>query len=392
MVKRKGRLLIHIGAGKCGSSAIQSALSQTPRIVSADGETINYVSWWKTHEDSGRLLYGRKLSRATRFSKHGYSSAPGNNEPNQVGLFFDAIKQSRRLRTASSIVSHESWIQDAQLITSHTADFEQVNALAFVRPPIPWLNSAYWQWGHWSGFNFPKWNKVRGKWNMSEHLGQWADQLGGHLTVRPAGKDVFEGLNDFVCAKPEAQLKSIDKGTNQSSPRALLRVLFRNRHLRPSAHDGSIEFVLSRWCDFSGLAPAWAVTPNALSMLAKRYDPIIKSFFDAFPDCAARCENDPNWLTPEENLMERCEANLDDGKDRYVEELQILCERLSDGLRYAGSKVRGKTDLGDTEFDGWSTEDIAVLEQRAVYLIELIRAIDERYRLGVFAHVKLKRQ
>jgi hypothetical protein len=361
-------------------------------MTSVSGETINYVSWWKTNEASGRLLYGRKLPRTTRLLEHGYSSAPGVAEPNQVRLFFDAIKKNRRLRAESVIVSHESWIQDAQLITSQTAEFEQVDALAFVRPPIPWLNSAYWQWGHWSGFNFPKWSNVPGKWNMSDHLGTWAEQLDGHLTVRPAGKDVFEGLNDFVSAKPEAQLKPIDKGTNQSSPRTLLRVLFRNRHLRSSAHDSSIEFVLSRWCDFSGLAPAWAVTPNALSRLAKRYDPIVKRFFEAFPDCAARCESDPNWLTPEENLMERCEASLDDGRETYVEELQILCERLADGLRYVGSKVRVRTVLEDTDFGHWATEDTGVLEERAVELIELIRALDERYRLGVLAHVKWKRQ
>lgn len=381
MAKRDGRLIIHIGAGKCGSSALQSALSMTPCIQDRNGAQFRYAAWAKRGRNSGRLVSDRALTRAAQLSRYGYASAPSASNPDELLAFLAALSKDHSKTDHNFIASHESWVQNLGILSNALAETKQVEAVAFVRPPIPWLNSAYWQWAHWAGTTFPRWVSKQGFWNMGPHLEDWSNHFGSRLTVRPAGHDIVSTFYDILDVDQTAPPSNSFQASNTSSPRVLLRVLFRNKHLRSSAHDGSIEFVLARWCDFSGLSKPWAVSPVALKRLHLQYEPLVKRFFDTFPDCAELAKDDPNWLSPVETLMERCEASLDDGKSTHIEELQLLGQRLQAGILRLGQALhdsRLADQLGEV---APQTEDRLDLEKRAVHLIEKLSQLDREHRI-----------
>ena len=199
---------------------------------------------------SGDLERGRTLTTASEF---GFRTSV-----NATKFAFPPKKLSREIERIGNdvIISNEAWTRQAMifkpLLEGIKASYE---AVFYVRPHVPLLNSSWWQWGAWSGQPFGEWMDRRLKASMwSRHLENWKkiDQV-KRLTVRLLPEDIVSDFyrNVLDAPAPEAQSGSV----NKSLPAAVLRLFQGNPKLRPGPHGSLIDFVLSENLKTSEPAP-----------------------------------------------------------------------------------------------------------------------------------------
>lgn len=256
---RRPHMILHIGAPKCGSSALQTALSLTPDLRSADGQRYRYTAakwgagtWW--------VLEGNTLVEGARLSPYGYASWPNLGPQHDSNTIFAAIHQvlaKGRRRGHIPILSNEGWINHAPAFAAALAEWGNppVDVVAFLRPPVDWVNAAFWQWGVWHQPDLDKWiARSNMHYSFADDLKAWATIPNLRLTVRSQKPNVvakFAGFYDLPL-EPEYQ-------TNMASPAILTGVLLRNRTFRPTGHEGAIEFLVQRWCPPVPGRKLWAV-------------------------------------------------------------------------------------------------------------------------------------
>lgn len=178
-----GRLVLHLGAPKCGSSALQAALTHNPDHYDRAGQRYCYVG---TRTTGGIVhpLYGRKVKRVAQLSEFGYASWPNLRDPDQsyvgvarvivpkgaqsdpdpVWAALDQVMQASKRRAHVPILSNEGWLREAAAFADWLKGHPKavVDAVAFVRPPVDWVNAAYWQWGVWTGLDCVTWMRRSG--------------------------------------------------------------------------------------------------------------------------------------------------------------------------------------------------------------------------------------
>ena len=293
-----GNAIIHIGAGKCGSSALQHSLSFSPLISGADGP-YEYCAFGV----NGRLIRGRDLKEAAERSPFGYTTCPMVPPIENTAAFRRAGRALSNLVQVGTrpILSNEGWIYSAE-------DFKREHLLgalnlrprifAFVRPPLEWLNSAWWQWGAWTGVSLERWIRnahQRPDWH--EHLRKWAEVPGvASVEAKVLGKDVANQFWTHIGAKPPYSTTR----QNSALPEGILRFFQRNRAFRPGPHDSKIDFLLSRHLGNPAGTVPWVLTPElckfAMDRLAEGIDKL-KPFL-SFED-ARQLDEDPAWRDPE---------------------------------------------------------------------------------------------
>lgn len=236
--------ILHLGFGKCGSSALQKVLSRTPDFVGKAGLRYSYAAITQT----GRCLSGAELSRAAVRSPHGYVTSTNAS-------FIAAFKpwklralrhdlDSMLSRSVLPIFSNEAWTRHIQLFRQHDL-FDRLGlrpqVVVYVRPQVDWLNSAWWQWGAWSGLAFETWleRNIRGVdwWKLIE---PWYGFVGrSNVKVRLLPDDIVLDFFSLLNAAPPKSTRN-----NTSLPGTVLRILQRHRDLRPHAHASALEFAL----------------------------------------------------------------------------------------------------------------------------------------------------
>ncbi|MBK5932908.1 hypothetical protein C8N32_1219 [Rhodovulum imhoffii] len=237
--------IVHIGAPKCGSSALQRALSVAP-LLHDGARHVRYVAL--RAERGWTRLEGEALRRAAQGSPFGYVSCPDPARVQDGAGLMRAVAATLcagAKRGVRPILSCEGWIAhpDAFAAALRARGFPPVEAVAFLRPPVDWVNAAYWQWGVWGAPTAAAW--LAGgtmPYRFGALLTRWARIPNLSLRVRPARPDaVARFAADFG-------LPLVGGGCNAASPAALLGFLLRNRRFRPSAHASQAEFVVQRWC------------------------------------------------------------------------------------------------------------------------------------------------
>jgi hypothetical protein len=251
---------------KCGSSALQVFLS-SPAFEKATNGRCAYLA---LHAD-GKLWRGDPLIEHAASSPRGYcSSHLGDaisaftpNQKQQVRRLLNDL--SRKYDTL--ILSCEGWGQNPQRLTDDCIfadDAFHVEVLAYVRPQLEWINSAWWQWGAWTALPAGQWiNRQRRMAQWDALARQWAAKPWvKKIDVRLIDGDVVQDFMHYLGFQVPAQPR-----VNQSLPGILLRVLQHNRQLRAGPHDSAIDFVLARHLQLDAGGTPWILGPRKVEEL-----------------------------------------------------------------------------------------------------------------------------
>jgi hypothetical protein len=253
------RLILHVGASKCGSSALQTFLSSHPLLYSDVGENLEYGAI-----TNKGIIYQRELTLSAAQNISGYiSSASAKYIAAKSQNWRNNIIQSINFRIkqgTSVVLSNEGWFhrwRDLNNIDFFQRVEANIDVICYVRPQVPFMNSAWWQWGAWSDMPFEDWIKQRlpaTQWgNIAEHWRKldWIDSI----TIKPLSSDIIANFLDFINIT-ESSIES--NRSNAGLPAEILRLFQKYRTLRPHPQKGQIDFALSRHLGHIS-SPPWVI-------------------------------------------------------------------------------------------------------------------------------------
>lgn len=250
--------VIHVGAPKCGSSALQTALTVTPDLSDAAGTLYRYVAC-RPVVSKWVPFYGGDLQRMGQSSRYGYVSwpnlAPGQDDDALLGAFADTVLKGRR-NGHTPVVSSEGWIVHHAKFAAILAGMGNppIDVVAYLRPPVEWVNAAYWQWGIWHTPDLDTWlQRSNMPYLFGLQLESWSKIPNVRVRIGRSRPDVVRRFAESY----NLGLAGVE--SNTSSPPALIGFMLRNRRYRPSGHDSSVEFVFQRWCPPVEGQKLWAV-------------------------------------------------------------------------------------------------------------------------------------
>lgn len=309
--------ILHIGAPKCGSSALQVALSAQPVLHGGNGRSYAYVARRRRS-----VLQGRAVTMAAQASAYGYVNwphmAPGEDAAAYWARLQSVLPRGPKCDTVP-ILSSEGWIEHGREFgaVSGLGQGAPVDAVAYVRPPLDWLNAAYWQWGVWQ---YGAWHNR----NTEAWLGQERYQLGRQIAdwaaVPAVRLRVLDARRDAVAGFAAAfGVPLVPAGhVNTAAPPALIGFLLRNRRFRPTPHASGVEFVFNRWCRVPGNPRPWAFLPRFAEAVWPALQDEVSRLMDVLPEAEAEALlADPGWrsLGPYYARLKAGPSPLDDPLD-----------------------------------------------------------------------------
>lgn len=262
------RLILHIGAGKCGSSALQQALALSD-ITRQSGGRVAYAVISAKHG----VLHGDKLRKIASRSLRGLLSSV--NPKTMAGLgpaFMERIATGIEAPLAAAdcvILSCEGWLQHAGRL-SQLGFFDALgarfSAFVAVRPQVGWMNSGWWQWGAWTGQDPERWiagQIPRVQWHRA--ISDWqalAGCAGVDAIVLP--QDIRQAFADLYGFRFETAEEA--GAINAGLPAEVLRLYQRQRVLRPGPDDSAMDFVLARH-GLGTAATPWVLEPDQIAAI-----------------------------------------------------------------------------------------------------------------------------
>jgi hypothetical protein len=249
-IGRVTRTILHVGADKCGSSSIQGFLSHQPVLLSSDHRvTFEYACI----RHSGLLAADDIRTRAKQ-TVSGYFNSHPTSRILDLGEF-DVLSIQQRIadHPADLIFSCEGWLRSL-LRTEHSQALfnllsppgsgRDLEFIAFVRPPVKWINSAWWQWGVWGcqdGFDAWLQHAIKlSSWHTYlEPLAQ--NPRVDRLIVEPVLADVVSQFCDILGVATVADMPA---RSNISLPAEALQLYLHHRHHRPDAHASANDFLI----------------------------------------------------------------------------------------------------------------------------------------------------
>lgn len=328
------KCILHVGMPKCGSSALQSALSSAPVISSAEQGRLNYVAL----RSDGILLAGSELSSQNSYSAAGYIPSLGARGVQELS----SLKVSRlksllgRYRSETIILSNEGWgnrhdiFGDTRLLERLGLD---CHVVIYIRPQVGWYNSAWWQWGAWTGKPLDEWvsdNLDKTRW--AKVVRAWEQVPGiNRVTVRVLPNDILHDFYTFLGANAPKSEK-----INLSLPGSVLRIFQRYQGLRKNAHDSAIDFSIGRRLKIERSPTPWVIPQG-----------IVKSIIDS--SLIGNLEL-LDFLDPaQRQLVERNQAwwDTDYYSEKMVEEAGKIAPVVDDSDKLAAAALEGLADLDD---------------------------------------------
>lgn len=292
------RIILHVGAAKCGSTSIQTALCRKPTFTAHDGRRFEYVAI----DRSGRLLRDAALARRAEVSLMGSTASVNVASVEDVeSLLVPALPALQAMIDdgVTPILSCEGWARAAEAF-AETRLPERLGggarAIMFVRPPVDWLNSAWWQWGTWTRLSldvYIKRNLPRLRWPLLADAWKAVPGVSG-VDVALATSDVTVRFFNMLDVTPPPPVT-----TNAGMPSALLMFMQRNRSYRPDPHSPKTEFIVARHLPPQRFPTPWALSQaqveNVFTRLVKM-PPNLRKLLT--PEDRAAMDSDPRWHTP----------------------------------------------------------------------------------------------
>lgn len=252
------KLYIHVGFDKCGSSSIQTFLSHSDVFKCVDGDGLVYAAL-----SFDRVIHGKELVRRANNSHHGYLASvtwemikqSPDEYLDEIGGQILALLDNQHL-----VLSHEAWNHELpywsriNFFEKHQLD---VTFIFYIRPPVAWMNSAWWQWGAWSGYEFDQWMP------RVANAVKYIDRIRGFNDIHWVS-DVKVRLLDSDLLCDFAKILQLEKQSYQQFPTSnkslnngLLRLFQNHRYLRNETAS-AIDFVLDKQLKLDG-RPDWVL-------------------------------------------------------------------------------------------------------------------------------------
>ncbi len=297
---------MHIGLDKCGSSALQSALSENPvqKLHTSEYDILRYV----TINNDGKIMSGEALSTHALCTPSQYASSQDlvtmdtwtDEIFTSIGSqLFDISNGGKDLL----VFSCELWAYQANNFQrNHFFKRLKINsqAVCYVRNPVDWINSAWWQWGAWSEYDLDIVIQKFIHANISQwsiRLEEWQELLGAEsVTIKLLPKDIVSDFNQYIGIEVSSQSKS--NRINSSLPAAILRFYQKHRELRPTIHNSSIDFILSNALDFDETfeKTPWVLDRNHIEYILKETRESNQKLIQMLDKGAKnRCLSDTKW-------------------------------------------------------------------------------------------------
>jgi len=370
-------LILHIGAPKCGSSALQTALSQHPDLLDTSGQKYRYVGMVGGGQTRQRSVYGEALTAAAAASPFQYLSWPNfmkGANPDPIFSEMKAVLGAGRANDQTPILSNEGWINHPSLFAEKLKDwgYPKVDVVTFLRPVIDWVNAAYWQWGVWILPNMDAWMRRGGlQYTFTEDLRAWSEIPNVNVQIQGARPDSVKAFREIYGIKGLSGTVS-----NSSSSAALIGLLTRNREFRKSGHDAVTEFVVQRWCPALSHPAPWIVAARHVHALREINNKVIQDLRNLLStDAQKALFADPKWLN-EGAYHPRILGGPSNLRD--ITQAQDLCISLQLGCENVARALYHK-ELPIHSYSEASADLIEWDERSCVYLRRLLD-LDRQFR------------
>ena len=332
-------VILHVGAGKCGSSSLQTQLSSKPLLQADNGSALyEYICI----QPNGDVLRGDALERAALRAPHDSQVSVGAEQPwgNEVGAIDRLSSQLKAVLAEgrTPIASCKSWLYQPEIFRANdllTRLGVRAKIVVFVRPQILWLNSAWWQWGVWSSFNLEDWvESIKHSPSWAKLIGEWQSMPGVetvevHLATGNVVSTFFRLIGVSI-ADVHRRNTSLDGN--------LLQYLRGRPELRVQLGTG-IEFILEKWLAAEPNGTPWVLEQDQISRLIEYYRPDTRELLSLVSSEAREdMERDPMWWDPAA-YSER-KAVSANAAEPSVEALKNISDRAIDAVIRLDRRVR----------------------------------------------------
>lgn len=233
-------IYLHIGSDKCGSSTIQHYFSYNYQI---DDFIYGVV------KANGVIINGLAVMEAAEQSAANYSAS--NHLDNGINDdFIINFKESLEVLSKKCnrlLLSQESWSSKHECFhkLKDILKDHDVSIILIVRPPVQWLNSAWWQWFQWRDIDIDSWA------NNALVAKRWVDRYNNFNSLDFKKTIHVLSLQRNIVAQVGKIIGisvTDDKVVHNSGSSSELLNFFKvKRSLRPGPHNSQPEFVLNKY-------------------------------------------------------------------------------------------------------------------------------------------------
>lgn len=286
------RIVLHVGAGKTGSSALQTFLSTYAGTL-VDGDLrYEYCSL----EADGTIWRHDRVRSSARHSLMGYRASAQDLSSVDPSRFADNL----RMFADGGIVpvfSQENWLAQVTRgkIPHCLAAADEVDVVAYLRPQVEWFNSGWWQWWAWDD-RIAKPEDVLDVWpGITMHWGHFLQAWSNLPTVtkvyaRLAPRDIVGDFLRLLGISVEHQVTMVNQAMSERMSR-----LYRTLPGLRQSFGPELDVVLAPYINDAGATP-WVVEPRIVDRIiseTRETNDLLLTFLD--PVQREEMQADARW-------------------------------------------------------------------------------------------------